>query len=167
MLTDYPSQECKDDDIAFTKVALPYGWMQNMSAHPVIFKGHDFRTTEHLFQAMRFPFESEWFLELKEIKSPMAAKFYAKKHKEHMLVKERADQDIENMNDCLALKLMLHPDLVHALIETGERQLIEDVTKRPHGSGKFWGAAREGDSWVGYNVLGTMWMTHRDRLIKS
>jgi len=36
--------------IAFKKVKDPYGWLGNMSPHPI----GEFRTAEHLFQATRF-----------------------------------------------------------------------------------------------------------------
>jgi N-glycosidase YbiA len=160
-LTDYPINPCQEDDIAFTKVKLPFGWMQNMAAFSVTYKDHLFPTTEHLFQAMRFPFESEHFLHLKTIKSPMSAKFYAKGNAEHMTVLQTGTEDLDNMELCLMLKVQQHEELMNMLAETGERRLIEDVTSRPHGSGKFWGAAREGDNWVGYNVLGELWMKIR------
>ena len=36
--------------IAFTKVALPFGWLGNMAPYPVTYGGKAWRTTEALFQ---------------------------------------------------------------------------------------------------------------------
>lgn len=40
--------------IAFTKVSLPFGWMSNMSPHPIVHHSCEWPTAEHLFQALRF-----------------------------------------------------------------------------------------------------------------
>lgn len=40
--------------ITFTKVALPYGWLGNMSPHPIVVAGKTWKTAESLFQALRF-----------------------------------------------------------------------------------------------------------------
>lgn len=164
MITDFRTIECKDDDIAFTKVKLPFGWMQNMARFEVIYKGHIFKTTEHLFQAMRFEFESETFLLIKNTTSPFEAKQLAHKNKDHMIMAMMADHDLNNMDECVRLKLDQHPELQTKLIKTKKRELVEDVTNRPYGSAKFWGAAKEGNVWVGENALGVIWMSHRDRL---
>lgn len=42
-----------EEVIAFTKVNLPYGWLSNMSPHPLDFGG-TWRTSEALFQSLRF-----------------------------------------------------------------------------------------------------------------
>jgi predicted NAD-dependent protein-ADP-ribosyltransferase YbiA (DUF1768 family) len=40
--------------ITFTKVNLPFGWMGNMSPYPINYMDKTWRTTEALFQALRF-----------------------------------------------------------------------------------------------------------------
>jgi predicted NAD-dependent protein-ADP-ribosyltransferase YbiA (DUF1768 family) len=76
--------------IAFTKVKLPYGWLGNMSPFPIEHDGKTWRTTEALFQALRF--EDEEIRELiREQKSPMAAKMMAKKHRESMTIQPLSD----------------------------------------------------------------------------
>src|SRR5262249_49560871 len=62
--------------IAFTKVDLPYGWLGNMAPFPVMHDGRGYRTTEALFQALRF--DQEPIREaIRGEKSPMAAKMRA------------------------------------------------------------------------------------------
>jgi predicted NAD-dependent protein-ADP-ribosyltransferase YbiA (DUF1768 family) len=41
------------NEIWFTKVNLPYGWLGNMAPYPVLHDGCSWLTTEALFQAMR------------------------------------------------------------------------------------------------------------------
>lgn len=59
--------------IAFSKVREPHGWMGNMSPHPLEMFGKSWRTSEALFQAMRFTDEAPRE-EIRSKTSPMAAK---------------------------------------------------------------------------------------------
>ena len=149
--------------IAFTKVKLPHGWLGNMSPFPIEHDGKTWRTTEALFQALRF--EDEEIRELiREQKSPMAAKMMAKKHRESMTIQPLSDEDYGNMALCLILKLKHHPNLIDDLLETGNSIIIEDVTSRgSRGSNLYWGAMlNENGDWIGENKLGRSWMYLRE-----
>ncbi len=63
-------------------------------------------------------------------------------------------EDVDNMRLCLRLKVKQNPELREQLLETGDEPIIEDCTKRPNGSGKFWGMAFKNGKWVGENTLG-------------
>ncbi len=148
--------------IAFTKVALPYGWLGNMSPFPVTHQGKQYRTTEALFQAMRFE-NAEISEAIRLTKSPMAAKMIAKKNKSLMAVTPISNQDIDNMKICLRLKVKQHPHLKDWLIETGDEEIIEDTSGRATHSP--WGAKFQRDgTWKGDNILGRLWMELRDEL---
>jgi ribA/ribD-fused uncharacterized protein len=150
-------------EISFTKVALPHGWLGNMSPYPITYKGKDWRTTEALFQALRF--EDEEIIEAIRLeKSPMGAKMKAKKHKLSMVTEPQSGEDIDNMVMCIDLKLEQHPDLRKQLLETRGLVIVEDVTSRPRGSGLFWGAQKLETGWSGRNILGKVWMDARDAL---
>jgi ribA/ribD-fused uncharacterized protein len=154
-------------DIAFTKVKLPFGWLGNMSPFPVTALGKEWRTTEALFQAMRFE-DEEIRKAIREHKSPMGAKLVAKGRKEEMVVEPLSDQDVENMEFCLRLKIDQHPELVEKLIATDGRLIVEDVTSRGRrGSNTFWGAINTGNGWDGDNKLGELWMKLRDELTEA
>ena len=146
--------------IAFTKVALPYGWLGNMAPHPIRHEGETWRTPEALFQALRFRDEAVREA-IRAQKSPMTAKMVAKKHKISMVVAPMGEADLDNMRLVLRLKLEAHPGLSRQLLATGEAKIFEDCTGRPRGSGLFWGAARKGDEWAGENRLGRLWMELR------
>lgn len=118
--------------ICFTKVKLPYGWLSNMSPHPV----GGYRTAEALFQSCRFK-DQKIRDAIAAEKSPMGAKMVAKKHAAQMDVVPRSEWDLKLMRMVLELKLDAHPDLKAALLATGDEEIIEDVTNRPNESGLY------------------------------
>lgn len=149
--------------IAFRSISGLHGWLGNMSPHSIFHAGKVWRTTEALFQSLRFDDE---FIheEIRRQKSPMGAKFVAKRFKARMVVVPRSEEDLANMELVLRLKLEQHPELVERQLETGKSQIIEDCTRRPHGSGLFWGAALQNGRWLGENRLGQLWMRLREEL---
>ena len=152
--------------IAFRKVKEPYGWLGNMSPSPITYEGKIYRTAEALFQALRF--ESDEYREkIRSCTSPMTAKMSAKKHEQHMAIVPRSREDLANMKKVLELKLQQHPQLVSALLATGDAQIVEDCSSRPQGSGTFWGAVKAPEGWVGENQLGKLWMELREALRTS
>lgn len=149
--------------IGFTKVALPYGWLGNMSPFPIEYEGVVWRTTEALFQALRFsdPIIKE---EIRLQKSPMAAKMIAKKNRELFVVCPMSEEDLSNMRMCINLKLDQHPSLKEELVATGNSLIFEDVTSRgSRGSNLFWGAMMNDGKLIGSNELGKIWMSIRDK----
>jgi len=146
--------------ILIRKVKDEYGWLGNMSPHPVSHVGKTYRTAEALFQSLRFN-DYEIIEAIRDQKSPMAAKMKAKKHRDRMVVVPLSEADLENMRLVLRLKLLQHPKLRTLLLATGDQEIIEDCTKRPRGSGLFWGAANRDGQWVGENWLGRLWMELR------
>lgn len=155
-------------EIAFTKVSLPFGWMGNMAPYPVVYEGQEYKTTEALFQALRFEDFPDIQQKIMAEKSPMSAKLVAKEHKQLLIdngYEVMGTKDVENMRLCVKLKLEQHPDLAQQLVDTGNAVIIENCTSRPEGSGVFWGSAKQDNgSWVGKNVLGEVLMDFRDKL---
>lgn len=146
------------DDVVIRKVRDPYGWLGNMSPHPVGL----WRTAEHAFQALRFADTADVRRRIMDASSPMTAKKIAKEHAYEMIVQPRSEQDVANMRRILRLKLEHHPLLLEALRATGDRRIVEDCTARPSDSGLFWGAALQADgAWHGTNMLGALWMELR------
>ena len=151
-------------EIAFTKVSLPYGWLGNMSPYPVTYNQLVFKTSEHLYQCLKL---AGWPIPFEEVRtqlSPMAAKMVAKKYKQ--VAEDDPVINFDNMMLCLRLKLEQHPELQGALMDTDDAELIEDCTSRPHGTGLYWGAAKQANgTWTGDNLLGNAWMILRKELI--
>ena len=150
--------------IAFRKVSEPYGWLGNMSYHPVVYDGVEYYTSEHLFQILRYDRSHIVWAEIPKIKSPMAAKLAMKEYYGENIIEPLSDQDFDNMKLCLLLKLERNPELVDQLLATGNEEIIEDVTKRQHGNNLIWGAALRDGEWYGANELGRLWMEIRDEL---
>ena len=146
--------------IAFTKVALPFGWLGNMAPHPISHEGAVWRTPEALFQALRYEDEAVRAA-IRAQKSPMTAKMVAKKHRAAMVVEPMGAADVANMRLILRLRLAAHPALARQLLATGDAEIVEDYTSRPRGSGLFWGAARRDGAGAGENRLGRLWMELR------
>jgi ribA/ribD-fused uncharacterized protein len=152
------------ETIAFTKVALPFGWLGNMAPYPVTWEGREWRTTEALFQALRFS-DEEIREKIREQKSPMSAKMVSKPFADRRVVEVGSAQDIENMKLCIQLKLEQHPQLQQELSKTGDKLIVEDVTSRgARGTNLLWGSLQKDGEWHGQNVLGHLWMQARDKL---
>lgn len=148
--------------ISFTKVKLPWGWLGNMSPHPVALNGKEYPTTEHLFQSLRFDPSHPIIDEICKHKSPIRAKMMVKSHKNDFIITPRSEKDIENMTGVLLLKIDTYPELKYDLLNTGDALIVEDVSGRPTESGLFWGAKLENSKWIGNNMLGKCWMRIRE-----
>ena len=127
-------------DITFNRNKDPNGWLSNMYPCEIEFAGKKWRTTEALFQALRF--KDEAIQELIRVeKSPMTAKAVMTANIEHLTVVKHSDTDVMNMRMCLKLKLRQHPELIKDLLATKDGFIVEDVTSRgDKGGNLFWGA---------------------------
>ena len=157
-----------EDYISFTKVKLPYGWMSNFSPHSINYDGKEWRTSEHLFQALRLkPYSQVAYVDIWREKNPMKAKQIAKKYIKDMNLQHITLTlvDLDIMRLVVSLKLDQHPDLVEELRGTNDKTIYEDVSKRigdNKSSSLFWGAAFIQEKfWIGKNWLGNIWMEQR------
>jgi predicted NAD-dependent protein-ADP-ribosyltransferase YbiA (DUF1768 family) len=178
-------------EVAFRKVKEPYGWMGNMAPYPITVNGQTWRTSEALFQALRFDDESIREA-IRAERSPMSAKFVAKARVGQMSVIRTGGEDVANMKRILRLKLDQHPNLKTALLETADARIVENSTSRAkldnrpeiktrlqelatqedvenyvreiNDSNLFWGAALVDGQWLGRNRLGELWMEVRAEL---
>lgn len=152
--------------IEFTKVDLPYGWLGNMYASEIDYEGKKWRTSEALFQALRY--ENE---EIKEIirneRSPIAAKMKTKKFKNEMVIDPMSDRDIENMKMVVKLKFDQHKELKSRLLKTGNHIIVENIEKRPGARHLFWGMKKVNGEWIGENMMGKILMELRDEYKKE
>lgn len=151
------------DDVAIRRVRDPFGYLGNMSPHPVSYQG-EFATAEALFQALRFPRDSQTREEIRLARSPMLAKRHAQQNIARMHVVPRSEQDLDNMRFVLALKIAKHAEVKDGLLSTGDRHIVEDCTARQTEGGLYWGAALRDDGWFGSNMLGILWMELRAKL---
>lgn len=152
--------------IVIRKVKEPFGWMGNMSSHPIIYQEKEYKTTEHLFQALRFKFiKHEAIAEnIRNESNPMKAKMIAKSNynlliDNNYLMYSHSSPDIVHMKLCLELKLNAYPELMNQLRLTDNLHIIEDCSNRASLSGLFWGMKYDEtfNLWIGENILGTLW----------
>ena len=151
-------------DIWFNSVANEFGWMGNMAPYPIQYQGKTWRTSEALFQSMRFacPIIQE---SIRVEKSPMGAKMRAPAQKLHMSIIPASDQDLNNLRFCVSLKFEQHETLRTWLLATGTRTIYEDVSNRRGGRHLFWGARIEQGQIIGENNMGKILMDLRQNLL--
>jgi len=157
--------------IRICKVKEPWGWMGNMAPYPVVAEGWRWRTTEALFQALRFPVNSPVREALAAEPSPMAAKFIAKRHAAEMIVAPRSEADVAAMQRVVRIKVAQHAVTLAlelaALRASGDILIVEDAGRRHGLSADFWGARLVDGVWVGHNKLGKLWMEMRDEMLRN
>ncbi len=128
----------------------------NFSSFQVKWKGRTWQTSEHAYQASRFMGKNEMIVdEIYAAKSADAAYRLAIKHLGDDF--EKYDEvDTKNMESILRAKLKQNPYVMHKLMQTGKRKIVEDSTKD-----SFWGW---GLNRNGRNQLGKIWMKLRAEL---
>lgn len=152
--------------ISFTAVNLPYGWLGNMYAAPITYNGLVYKTSEALFQCLRF--DNPEITELiRAQKSPMAAKMVTKPYTNQMIIAPREKEDVENMALCLQLKFDQHLKLKEKLIMTKDHTIIEDIGNRKGEKHLFWGMKRINNVWTGNNMMGKLLMELREKYKQS
>ena len=149
-----------DECVSFRKTNEEFGGLSNMAGgYPVVVNGINVRTSEALYQAMRFPDYPDIQQEIIEQKSPMTAKMVAKKYR---AVKTRADWDqkrIAIMKWSIRVKLLQNIDTFGSLLlKTGDKSIVEESRKD-----QFWGAIKANDKVLeGTNALGRLLMELRE-----
>ena len=153
--------------ITITRVKEENGWLSCMSSHSVDYNGQSHRTAEALFQSLRFEGHPDIQKLIRDQKSPMGAKMKARKNKDLLgrgKMWDESQDDLTLMKSCLRLKLEQHPELKEKLLETGTATIIEDCTRHPRESAKFWGMVKSDNAWEGENNLGKLWMELRTEI---
>ncbi len=143
----------RDKSAVFCKTREQYGGYSNMAAgFPLVVNGVAIRTSEALYQALRFPAHPEVQREVIEKKSPMAAKMVAKHH----AALTRPDWEVIRvpvMWFALRVKLAQHWRSFGALLQSSGGLPIVELSHKD----TFWGAVVQPDgTLVGENVLGRL-----------
>jgi len=154
-----------DECASFRKTNEKFGGLSNMAGgYPIIVNNIYIRTSEALYQALRYPDYPEIQQEIIEQKSPMTAKMVSKKYRNE---KTRADWDIKRiaiMRWCLKVKLIQNFDLFsNLLLETGDMPIVEESRKD-----QFWGAlVKDEEVLEGTNALGRLLMELRENCVSN
>lgn len=145
----------------FRKTREAHGGLSNMAAgFPLQVAGCTIRTSEALYQAMRYPHLPEVQALILEQKSPMAAKMKSRAHR------RRCRPDFPQirvvvMRWCLQVKLTQNRRRFGAVLgATGRSPIVESSARDT-----FWGAVPQPDgTLIGCNVLGRLLMELRAQL---
>ncbi len=162
--------------VTFKKTDERFGGFSNMSGEfPILVNGVRVRSTEHLYQALKFPDHPDVQEAILNEPSPMRAKWIAKskddekKKTEGNFKKIRKDWDeiqVEVMEFCLKMKLIWYWVKFGNLLRSTEGKAIFEIEAREVKS-PFWGVVQDGEGFRGENTLGKLLMKLRDELIDS
>lgn len=145
----------------FKKTHEQWGGYSNMaSGYPLIINDIEIRSSEALYQALKYTNYPEIQLKILEQASPMTAKMVAKPFKELI----RPDFEIIKiriMKWCVHAKLLCNYEKFSHLLLESENKMIVEESRRDN----FWGAKRTQDNkLIGVNVLGRILMEARENL---
>lgn len=109
--------------ITFYSVRDKYGEFSNFAPYPVTIEGKTWPTSEHFFQAQKFP-GTPHEEEIRLAKSPMIAAQMGRDRKRPLRSDwETVKDDI--MRQALYAKFIQHPSLKEMLLATGEASIVE------------------------------------------
>ena len=147
------------------RVKEQFGDLSNMSnVFPLLVQGIPVRSSEALYQAMRYPHQPDWQREILAAPHAMRSKMASKKQKRQLSSRpdwEQVREDI--MRWCLGVKASQHfGRFSRVLLSSGDRKIVERSRKD-----RFWGAVPvEDDLLEGENRLGRLLMELRDEFAK-
>ena len=133
--------------------------LSNFSSFRLLWRGHDFDTSEHAYHWAKFLNTSDEGEQvcglIKRARSAHVAFKLAEQHR-HLRRKNWDDVKVSVMREILMAKVDQHEYVKRKLLATGDRELIEDSWRDD-----FWGW---GSNCDGKNMLGILWMEVRDLL---
>ncbi|WP_411839993.1 DUF4326 domain-containing protein [Paracoccus sp. ME4] len=149
-----------DEVAGFLKTRERFGALSNMaSGYPILVLDMTVASTEHLYQALRYPHLPDFQREILDQPNAMLAK---RKAYERQLEtrKDWRDVNVRIMRHCLDLKLAHnHARMSAHYRETGNLPIVEISHRDP-----FWGAKPSNGMLEGVNALGRLHMGLRQRL---
>ena len=149
----YPVSEC----VAIRKVKEPWGIFGNFAPTPIILNGVTFKTSELLFQLMKFK-EAEPVLAVYNANNPkMTAKHWEKTHRRE----DWGRMIVDAMKFCLTQKYEQNEDFRKELVRSKDKYIVEDQTSFPKKTPDTWGVKQQGSDFVGPNLLGRILMELR------
>lgn len=145
------------ETINFYSTKEAYGEFSNFAAFPIELDGQTWPTSEHYFQAQKFP-GTEHAEAIRLERSPMIAARMGRDRRKPL----RPDWDTvkdDLMRVAVRAKFRQHPALRELLLSTGDALLVEHTT-----NDAYWGDGGDGS---GRNMLGRILMEVRDELRKE
>ncbi len=136
--------------------------LSNFSAFKLVWKGLGFDTSEHAYHWEKFPDSYEVRAMIHSSRSAHEAFKIAEKCK-GKVCPDWAEKKVGIMKGILRAKVAQHEYVKRKLLETGDRELIEDSWRD-----SFWGRGPyhydQKPHYSGQNMLGKLWMEIREEL---
>lgn len=140
--------------IYFYSTKDEYGCFSNFSSHGFELDGKYWLTSEHYFQARKFP-GTENEEKIRKAKTPKIAAEMGRDRKKTLRSDwEEVKDDI--MRKAVLKKFETHEDIRNILLSTGKEELVEKTTYD-----YYWGCGTNG---TGKNMLGKILMEVREKL---
>jgi ribA/ribD-fused uncharacterized protein len=143
------------DVIKFYSTGDEYGCFSNFAAYPIRLGGATWPTTEHYFQAQKFPSDPEHQAAIRTTTSPMIAARMGRDRKKKLRDDWESVKD-RIMADALRAKFTQHAELREILLNTGDAVLVEHTK-----NDSYWADGGDGS---GRNMLGILLMRLREEL---
>ncbi|KAI0060208.1 DUF1768-domain-containing protein [Artomyces pyxidatus] len=152
-----PDRKSDRYPVYFYERGEPYFEFTNFSDHPVVYKQKRYPTSEHLYQAFKFLDTAHHSRadKIRRLPSARTARDQAGQWRQYQRP-DWLDVNVQIMDIVLWEKFTQHPSLRQMLLDTDNRELIEDSP-----GDDFWGIGRNG---TGRNELGKALMRIRERL---
>lgn len=151
----------KDKPILFYNLKDTYGEFTNFYRAPITIDGVAWPTTEHYFQAQKFPSQPTIQEQIRKESEPRKVFDIANSFVNKWYVRSDWNQEsvfLSAMYRALVAKFTQHPPLLKLLLGTEKRILVEDTAKAKR-EDKRWGAGKD---YKGENYLGRLLMYIRD-----
>jgi ribA/ribD-fused uncharacterized protein len=143
--------------INFYSTKDEYGCFSNFAKAPIEVEDKIWRTSEHYFQAQKFPDSPEYQERIRTTPSPMVAARLGRSRSVPIRKDwESAKDDI--MREAVRMKFSQNADMLKLLLSTGDALLVEHTK-----NDRYWG---DGGDGRGRNMLGKILMEIRDELRK-
>ena len=150
----YPANEC----VIIHKVSEPWGIFGNFARTPIVIDEVMFKTSEQLFQLMKFK-GKEPVLAVYNANNPkMTAKHLEKTHRRS----DWGQMVVDAMKFCLTKKFEQSEDFRAELERSRGKFIVEDQTSFTKKTPDTWGVKQQGDNFVGPNLLGRLLMELRE-----
>ncbi|MBI4860610.1 MAG: NADAR family protein [Candidatus Riflebacteria bacterium] len=121
------------DVIKFYRAADPYGCFSNFSPHRVFLKGKSWPTSEHYFQAQKFP-GTEHEEAIRLAPAPKIAAEMGRNRKRPLRPDWEAVKD-DIMREVVRAKFTQHQELREILLATGDATLVEHTKNDAYWAG--------------------------------
>src|SRR5215217_3566976 len=142
------------DAIHFYSVADEFGDFSNFAPFPIRLDGKLWPTSEHYFQAQKFP-DATYREAIRKAKSPMIAARRGRDRKKK-LRRDWESVKVSVMTEAVRAKFTQHDELRDLLLSTGDVTLVEHTV-----NDAYWGDGGDGS---GRNMLGQVLMRVRAEL---